>query len=712
MALNTMNQNVGRPNTPPPTGVRRFWPWVNLAVYLASAVVVVVSLGSIAERATWRLRIDATKTRAYSLSEQTLRMLHSLEGRWLLSLVVTEQEIDRSTLRQIDEVLARYDEASANLAVERIDPTRAESIQRYFALLERLRTVYAGEVDRYETALAAARAGYEACGAFARDEAARMARLVADLGPSDPLRGPLEQFRNGFTLLADTAAAVLQVSDEAMRSDDSQPIPDYEKARDTLAAALRNAAQDLDGVSRLIENTMLRSPAVGADLRARLAAAKVRYDDQAVKAQQAADGLTHLPPLELARIGRELARGEAAVIVSDSRATVVPAGQFITRSNIRQTREGGITFDQRFRGEQVLSSAIRSLLVDRMPLVVFVHAEEQSMIEPRRDRADAFGAASLLRSARYEVREWNVTRGERPRPQPGQHAVWIVLQRPFTERFSGGNPAPTRQELALIDAARQLLDSGEPVLLGVFPSVLHKLRQPDPWQIMLRSHGVEADTSRVVMEHVVDPGGAPVVLRTQELIDLPGEHAVSRAAQGQRLALPLAVPLKRHDSASSALRLTPLALAYPATSRWADPNWLDAITNPAFKPGPESYFTEPLPLAYAATRPEPTGSQRDQRFIVVGSGAWLQSDIADQPVSLGGERMALLYPGNFELLQAAVAWLAGLDDLIAQTPTARQVARLDGVTDAARNRWRWIALIAMPGACFGLGVLVWMIRRR
>lgn len=711
MALMNSGRGDGS-GTAPPRASRLVWPWVNLALFVACAAVIAVSLGSIAERPAWRVRVDATKTRAYSLSEQTRQMLQSLQGRWTLTLVVTERELDRSTLRQIDEVLARYDEASPNLTVERIDPTSAESTHRYLALLERLRVVYAGDVDRYETALAVARAGYESCGVFAREEAIRLAGLVAELGPGDPLRAPLEQFRNGFILLSETTVSVQQVMEDALRSDDAQPIPDYEKARDTLAAALRNAAQDLDGVSRHIENNMLRSPSIGSMVRGRLAAAKVRYDEQAARAQQAADGIIHLPPLELARIGRELAKGEAAVIVSDSRATVVPAGQFISRSNIRQTREGGVTFDQRFRGEQVLSSAIRSMLVDRMPMVVFVHVEDQSMIQPRRDRADAFGAASLLRSARFDVREWNVTKGERPRPESQRPVVWVVLQRPFGERVSRGNPAPTRQELALIDTARQLLESGESVLLGVFPSVLHKLRQPDPWQTMLRAQGIEADTARVVMEHVVDPGGATVVLRTQELIDLPNDHPISRAAQGQRLALPLAVPLGRHDAAPASLRLTALALAQPAASRWADVNWIDAITNPAFRPAPESYFTEPLPLAYAATRPDPMGSQREQRFVIVGSGAWLQADIADQPVSLGGERMALLYPGNFELLQAATAWLAGLDDLIAQSPTARQVARLDGVTDTVRLRWRWIALVVMPGACFGLGVLVWVIRRR
>ena len=62
--------------------------------------------------------------------------------------------------------------------------------------------------------------------------------------------------------------------------------------------------------------------------------------------------------------------------------------------------------------------------------------------------------------------------------------------------------------------------------------------------------------------------------------------------------------------------------------------------------------------------------------LVVGSGPWLLTNVADVVVSSGGGRMTLLNPGNHELVQSAVAWLSGEDDLVAQGPLSQEVSRL------------------------------------
>ena len=79
---------------------------------------------------------------------------------------------------------------------------------------------------------------------------------------------------------------------------------------------------------------------------------------------------------------------------------------------------------------------------------------------------------------------------------------------------------------------------------------------------------------------------------------------------------------------------------------------------------------------------------------------------------MGGDRLALVNPGNYELLLASIAWLAGADELIASSPVSQQVARLDGLTPPVRTLWRWMALAIVPGACLLSGVSVWVIRRR
>ena len=54
-------------------------------------------------------------------------------------------------------------------------------------------------------------------------------------------------------------------------------------------------------------------------------------------------------------------------------------------------------------------------------------------------------------------------------------------------------------------------------------------------------------------------------------------------------------------------------------------------------------FTAPIPVVIAAERGE-------QRVIVIGSGGWMLTRIADAVTPIGGGRMALMHPGNLELL--------------------------------------------------------------
>ena len=101
-----------------------------------------------------------------------------------------------------------------------------------------------------------------------------------------------------------------------------------------------------------------------------------------------------------------------------------------------------------------------------------------------------------------------------------------------------------------------------------------------------------------------------------------------------------------------------------------------------------------------------------QRMLVIGSGGWLLSAIADVAVSLGGDRFVLTNPGNRELMLSGSAWLAQMDELIVPGASRQEIARLDGIRDNIRTRWAWFSIAGMPAASLVLGVVVWMIRRR
>ena len=79
----------------------------NLAVYLAAILTIAVVVNAIAAHPSLRWRADATKTRAYSLSEQTLNLLEGIEGDWTIAVVITTDGVDRALLRQVEQVLDR-----------------------------------------------------------------------------------------------------------------------------------------------------------------------------------------------------------------------------------------------------------------------------------------------------------------------------------------------------------------------------------------------------------------------------------------------------------------------------------------------------------------------------------------------------------------------------------------------------------------------------
>ncbi len=106
-----------------------------------------------------------------------------------------------------------------------------------------------------------------------------------------------------------------------------------------------------------------------------------------------------------------------------------------------------------------------------------------------------------------------------------------------------------------------------------------------------------------------------------------------------------------------------------------------------------------------------TGPDGPQRLLVVGSGGWLRSGVADQAVSAGGGRITLAHPGNHELLLAGASWLSHLDDRIAAGPLSQDVARLGAVSATTHALWSWILLGVMPVSLLVTGITI-TIRRR
>tara|TARA_Y100001968_G_C19181592_1_gene630694 strand:- start:4 stop:756 length:753 start_codon:yes stop_codon:yes gene_type:complete len=249
-----------------------------------------------------------------------------------------------------------------------------------------------------------------------------------------------------------------------------------------------------------------------------------------------------------------------------------------------------------------------------------------------------------------------------------------------------------------------LIDQGEGVLVNLYPSPASALGQPDPWATMLAAYGIEVDTAQVLLRDVPEID-AP--LSAMELADFPEDHAVAAAMHGQSLLLPLAMPM----SVVPAQGATPLAQVAATPDLWIEPNWRALVSvDPRLRRRVPTFDATKVPsgpvTVMAAAKTHAGG-----RLLVVGSGNWLRTAVADAAVAAGGDRVALAHPGNHELMMVATSWLAGLDDRLARGALSQEVGRIGSLSGSVRQGWGWVLLGGWPAASLALGWAVWFRRR-
>jgi hypothetical protein len=176
----------------------------------------------------------------------------------------------------------------------------------------------------------------------------------------------------------------------------------------------------------------------------------------------------------------------------------------------------------------------------------------------------------------------------------------------------------------------------------------------------------------------------------------------------------------------SKVRVTVIPLyTLPATeSTWSESQWLRlwqvpesqrAMMSdlPAFDKDHDSRWPEGRPgdktqkwlLAAAAERSE-VGAP-PQRTVIVGANWWFFDKIAQPQISVDG-RAGAARPGNTELFEASVYWLAGQDEYIAQSPNAQAFAIIQDTN--VLSALRMTTIFGVPAGVLLLGVLYRLVR--
>ncbi|MFG0251800.1 MAG: Gldg family protein [Phycisphaerales bacterium JB038] len=666
---------------------RRFSAGINVAIYIAVLLVVVILINLLAQSRL--MQVDLTSGRRHSLSPRTQQILANLEEPVELALILEPGSLPTAQLEDFFSILEAYDRAGGEqVRLTRIGASDAADLDAFLSLLDRLQSVYAEEVGEIEKALERAMATAETQLPTLQSGQTRIASALTEVQEPSESSQTLTQYAALVSNYAQALAEALAQTRQAIDPPPgTAPIPDYDTARAILAAGMQQPA----GLAAQFANhfeILAASPTVSAGGRQRFQTLTQVYRKLADDLSIAREALLRPEPLELSEIVRAMQAESYLLILGAEHATALPLTSLFPDAG---------SGERQFAGEQAIEVVMASLTMTEPPLVFFLHAEKQSLFGPG---SLLIGAAQRLAGQRIRLAEWGVALSAEPPQVPFPDAPVIYLVLPTADATSEG----MERQANLAATVAELVSQGESILYHVQPSSLAVAGPEDVSLAPLAPFGVSADTGRHLLSRTF---AGSDTWRTQPDVALesyPEAHLIGRALAD--------LPTRFYQVAPLVLTAPPQrvtqAILIEADARggevWAESDWAAGQWQTAEPGGPRDDMAGPWPLALALERTL-AGVTEPQRLVVIGaSPAWLSDEVTAQKA---GE--ALANPGNIELLEASVYWLAGLDALVAPGSGATEVARLS--SDAPTTFVGYLTILGLPVLTLAVGIVVGVKRR-
>lgn len=685
-------------------GSRRLKYGLSVGILLLSLLIILGVINWLGSDTAYRM--DLTARGRYSISQQTRNLLKSLDENVTITLLFAESDPTLNSDQQravkfqrseVEDVLRELRNKSDKIDVVRIDPTDKGTITKYDALLEQLKAIYKDESGTYEAAARSGKAALDELATFAGGRSEALISASGDLPPDNPL---FRDFQTVIQILAIIPREIETVNKSIDESLDvspmaGNPFPDLQGAVSIVRAAAQLRSGTLNQIADFFQQ------AIDAKTLPEALVDKIQpmiqgFRDMASSLLDEKEKIDDLKPLELTAINSALRSRNCVLLTSSTRATVLPYNRLFPPPSAQQAIDEGSGSLQRFAGETVLASGIRQLTLTERPNVILCHAEQTpSILTGRPGGVDLSSVAGQLRDLGFDVQEWNVNGGPRPViDQKMGQPVWVIIP-----------PAPTGQQMMaggeLADAAKELVAQGANVMMGFFPSLVPGLGQQDQWNAAVEPLGVTADSGRLIIEQIPGPNGQDQFPAAHEFVDFLSDNPIATAVKGEPTQLDLVVPLQieKKDNVTA----TPLLELKPSDRIWATEVMKLQSGGPPTPSDPRD--VQPYPVVVAVER---NGSFGLQRVLLVGSARWCWTGMAGQ---YDFSTQLPMYPGNSELFTAGACWLAHLDDLIARSPRAESVARIENLSSGAQIFWRWALIGGLPVLSLVAGIFVSVSRR-
>ncbi len=695
---------------------RRVWNGLLLVVFVGATGAAMLLGGLLGAR--HNARIDLSLTGAHRLSQRTTRVLDQLGGEYEIVAAFDLSRTPRAIGDRVIDVLQEISERSDRVSLTMIDVSGANGVSQLGALSDRLFERDAGVIDTQRRLLGMAFEEVERHAGEMESLSTALQGVRDQIPEGEPGNANNRAFFDQQSAVARVAARELRglVQTLRTRTEVSVGAPDAKAIGGTLGLSLETLAQQQGELS---DQLAVFSEAESLDERARARAAPLarstrdRRDDLAILA----DELSRLERPDSVRIATALERNQALLVIGPPGEGVTAVDlDLILPTTTAAFETTGISAAATLarRTEELITSAIGSLASPIRPIAVITHGERSrglsldGVFAPMSDRLAQRGIDVVEWATAVEADPPDLVSldpsGQRPR-------VYIVVNTNSAIASRGeGDTGGSQRAQALGQAIDRLVEQGESVLVSLNPSVFPTFGDVDPTARALDSFGIHARTGRPLLRRVVGERGVAVGAELRPVASVKGS-AIADAVFGLEMRLPWAIPLELGEGAQALLTIE------DTPSIWGESQWARLWQTPAAQhamlpeqpePGDERDLErDRWVLAASGTRAH-EASGRTQRIVAIGSNGWLLRDVAGAPRVVDGRIVAT---GNLELLEASVLWLAGQDELIAQSAQADSISLVKPMTASGRRTLGWALIAGLPGVILLCGVVYRVARR-
>jgi hypothetical protein len=690
----------------------------NVALSIILVVALAVGLTWFAQRASGR--IDMTKGGSLSLKPQTVAVLKDLKQKiTLVSLYVRpdDKPDEVAQAQRVSDLLDEYKGKSSDIEVKVIDPAKEKD--KLEDLHQEFITRYGSQIKSYRDYLDNWTKDFDQIKKLTDAEGAAISKFASTPGAAQDEDSPVAGFVNTITNeLPETLADARKAVDHELK----QKHPDYKAAANT-------AKQQMELVAKLAGAIVQSAPSAQTaqglppDFKKYLADSVPHYAEIKKLADDSIARESKLGELKVDQLEQALAVEDPILVLGADEWRIISKAQvWQDDTDFRQVNATAKAVP-RFAGEQQVTSAIYGLANPVKKKICFVRASGEPMTQHGFPPFIPNGAMSVLaerlREYNFDVTEKDLSgqwamqaqmRQMPSAPEPSDEqikdALWVVLDLPSNEQQNPQAPPPPKIAPRLKDH----LDHGGSALIL---ADIHGDNMPEvlkDWGITLHTEDVGIHET-VKVDEAADADPLEQAKAKAFIWDIRdyGDHPL--ASPIKNLDALIVAPIVVNTTSAKDCTVTPLLpLTMGGLKTWGTSD-LENVDK-----GSPEYHADKGDLAppiFAGAVSEKSGGGR---LVVIGSFRSMTDGFMhiydprlarrDPPIKVNRS------PGNSELFTNSIFWLAHLEPMIAISPAAMDVPRIDDMSKGMLTFWRvGVLMILLPGVVLAAGAFVYMSRR-